>query len=93
MGRLCQYLSFYPDDVARFMYEHKISSATLGGHGLGGKIALAAACYHYDKVTGYFGLDTTPMDQYNHEAIRELRGVLHQAKTLNIRRGYNAINA
>ena len=33
--------------VARFMYEHKISSATLGGHGIGGKIALAAACYHF----------------------------------------------
>jgi pimeloyl-ACP methyl ester carboxylesterase len=28
------------------MYTNKISMATLGGHGIGGKIALAAACYH-----------------------------------------------
>lgn len=56
------------NDVARFMYEHKISMATLGGHGIGGKVALAASCYHFDKVTGYFGIDSTPMDQYYHEA-------------------------
>ena len=48
------------------MYEHRISMATLGGHGIGAKVALAAACYHFDKVTGYIGLDTTPMDQYYH---------------------------
>jgi pimeloyl-ACP methyl ester carboxylesterase len=52
------------------MYENRISSATLGGHGMGGKVALAAACYHFDKTTGYFGLDTSPMEQYYHEPIR-----------------------
>jgi pimeloyl-ACP methyl ester carboxylesterase len=52
------------NDIIRFMYEHKISMATLGGHGLGAKIALATACYHYDKVTGTFGIDSTPMNQY-----------------------------
>ena len=41
--------------------------ATLGGHGIGAKIALAASCYHFDKVTGYFGLDSSPMDQFYHE--------------------------
>jgi pimeloyl-ACP methyl ester carboxylesterase len=66
VGRGGKYNNNYLDDVARFMYEHKISMATLGGHGIGGKVALAAACYHYDKVTGYFGLETTPMDQYYH---------------------------
>jgi len=44
------------------MYENKISTATLGGHGIGGKIALAVGCYHSDRVTGYFGIDTSPMD-------------------------------
>lgn len=73
MGRRCQYSIFYVDDVARFMYEHRISSATLGGHGIGGKVALAAACYHFDKTTGYFGFDTSPMEQYYHEPVRELR--------------------
>jgi pimeloyl-ACP methyl ester carboxylesterase len=67
MGRYGKYISYYEDDVMRFMYEHKISMATLGGHGIGGKVALAASCYHYDKVTGYFGINTTPMDQFYHE--------------------------
>ena len=49
------------------MYEHKISMATLGGHGLGAKIALAAACHHYEKTTGYFSIDSSPMEQRYHE--------------------------
>ena len=54
----------------RFMYQNKISMATLGGHGVGGKIALATGCYHMDKVTGYFGLDTTPMNHFYHEPVK-----------------------
>jgi pimeloyl-ACP methyl ester carboxylesterase len=46
------------------MYKNQISMATLAGHGLGGKVAFATACYHFDRVTGYFGIDTTPMNQY-----------------------------
>ncbi len=52
------------------MYEHQISMATLGGHGIGGKIALATASYHLNKTTGYFGIDSTPMNQYYFEAAR-----------------------
>lgn len=63
----CQYNL---DDVARFMYEHEITTATLGGHGAGGKVALATACYHMNRTTGYFGIATTPMDQYYFEATR-----------------------
>lgn len=37
----------HANDIARFMYNNHISMATLAGHGIGGKIALAAACYHY----------------------------------------------
>jgi pimeloyl-ACP methyl ester carboxylesterase len=73
------------------MYENRISTATLGGHGLGGKVALAAACYHYDKVTGYFGLDSAPMNQYYHESVRELRKYLNFLETLNINRPYASI--
>lgn len=75
------------------MYENKLSTATLGGHGLGGKIALAAACYHYDKVTGYFGIDSTPMNQFYHEPVRELRQILDTLSELNINRSYASINA
>ena len=65
--------------------------ATLGGHGLGGKVALAAACYHFDKVTGYFGINSTPMDQYYHESVAEVRGYLNFLQGLNINRGFNSI--
>lgn len=41
--------------------------ATLAGHGIGGKIALATGCYHYDKVTGVLALDSTPTNQYYYE--------------------------
>ena len=36
----------------RFMYENKISTATLGGHGTGAKLALATGCYNPERVTG-----------------------------------------
>ncbi len=39
-------------DVVRFMYQNKISTATLGGHGIGAKLALATGCYHPDRVSG-----------------------------------------
>jgi hypothetical protein len=38
----------------RFMYENKISTATLGGHGTGAKLALATGCYNPERVTGNF---------------------------------------
>lgn len=75
------------------MYEHKISMATLGGHGLGAKVALATACYHFDKVTGYIGIDSTPMDQYYHESYAELRGYLNILEGVNTKRSFNAISA
>lgn len=55
------------------MYENKIGTATLGGHGVGAKIALAAACYHHNHVSGYFGLNSSPMNQYYHQSFAELR--------------------
>lgn len=73
------------------MYEQRISMATLGGHGVGGKIALAAACYHHDHVTGYFGLDTTPMNQFYHESFAEFRKCFDLLGGFNINRSYPAI--
>jgi len=73
------------------MYEHKISMATLGGHGIGAKIALAAACYHYEHVTGYFGLDSSPMNQFYHDAFGDLRRCTHALKDFSTQRSYPAI--
>ena len=43
----------HANDILRFMYQHKISMATLGGHGIGGKIALATGCYHSERSSVY----------------------------------------
>lgn len=52
------------------MYEHSISMATMGGHGLGAKIALAAASYNLNRTTGYFGINSSPMNQFYFEAAK-----------------------
>lgn len=64
------------NDVVRFMWENKISTATLGGHGFGGKLALATACYNYSRVTGVINLDTAPLDHRYHESFREFKGYI-----------------
>lgn len=73
------------------MFQHQISMATLAGHGMGAKVALAAACYHFDKVTGVCLLDTSPMNQFYHEANQELRSYLNELKSLKLSRPYSAI--
>lgn len=80
------------DDVARFMWEHKISTATLAGHGIGGKVALAAGCYHAERVTGIAAFDTSPMNQSFIEPYQELNGYLHTLKELNTDRSLTSIN-
>lgn len=66
--------------------------ATLAGHGIGGKIALAAACYHHDKVTGYFGIDTTPTDQYFFEPYQELRKYIESLSSISLLRPFTSIS-
>lgn len=66
------------------MYENQISTATLGGHGIGGKIALAAGCYYPERITGYIGLDTAPLDHRYHESYKELKNYVIALKTVNL---------
>jgi len=80
------------NDVVRFMYKNKPSTASIGGHGIGGKVALAAACYHSDYFTGYFGLDYTPVDYKNYEAFGEVKGYLNAVKNLDLMRNKAHIN-
>lgn len=54
-------------DVMRYMHANKISTATLGGHGIGAKLAIATGCYHPNRVTGVFALDGAPLDHRFHE--------------------------
>lgn len=82
----------HANDIARFMYTHRISMATLAGHGLGGKIALATACYHSEKVTGYIGLDSVPTNQYYFEPFHELRGYVKNMRDISLSRPFTSIS-
>ena len=53
-------------DLERFMYENKIGSATVGGHGLGAKIPLLLGTYRPELVTGFFGLNFSPLNYRYH---------------------------
>jgi len=78
------------DDVARFMWEHKISTATMAGHGIGGKLALAVGCYHAERVTGVMALDTAPLNHSYMEAYQELNGYLSALRSINMNRHAHA---
>lgn len=79
------------DDVVRFMYENKISTATIGGHGLGGKLALAVGCYHSERVTGVFCIDSAPLDHRYHEAFREFKNVVNEAHKVDLEKSRTEI--
>ena len=67
--------------------------ATLAGHGIGGKIALATACYHHDKVTGYFGIDTVPYNQYFFQPYQELRNYIKDLSSISLTRSFTSISS
>lgn len=67
------------------MYKNQISTATIGGHGIGGKVALSAACYHSDRFTGYMGVEYAPVNYQYYEAFREVKTYLNAVKDLSLR--------
>jgi len=71
-------------DVERFMYENKIGSATLGGHGLGAKQALLMSCYNDQYVTGFFALDYSPTDYQYFEFAHAQRQFLEALSKLDL---------
>lgn len=79
------------DDLVRFMYHHRISTATLGGHGVGGLIALKAATRHFDRFTGFFGLDFTPLDYNRFDAFHAVKRGLKNLAQINLHKPRAAI--
>lgn len=72
------------NDVARFMHENKISTATVAGHGFGGKLALAFGCYHLDRVTGVMCVDTAPLDHRYFESFKEFKSNISKASEIDL---------
>ena len=70
-------------DVERFMYQNKIGSATLGGHGLGAKNALLFSCLKPTYTTGFFGLDFSPQDYKHHRFAESTRDMLNNLSKID----------
>ena len=52
---------------------------------------MAVGCYHADRVTGVFSLDSGPLDHRHYEAFREMKDVVKFAHELKLNRGRNEI--
>lgn len=61
------------EDIERFMYQHKITMATLGGHGFGAKNAMVLGTYRPHLVTGILSYDYAPQDYTYFRAAATLR--------------------
>jgi len=69
------------DDIERFMYLHKLTSATIGGHGFGAKNALLAGCYKPNLVTGILAMDWAPQNYHYFRAGHSLKSNLDVLKS------------
>ena len=56
------------NDIVRFMDDHNITMATIGGHGHGAKVATATAINHMNRFTGVMCLEGGPIDHKYYEA-------------------------
>lgn len=75
------------------MYENQISTATLGGHGLGAKLALATGCYHSERVTGVFCLDSAPVDHRYFDSFVELKNYVQKCRDIKLNADRKDIDA
>lgn len=71
------------NDIERFMYQHKITMATVGGHGFGAKNALMAGCFKHDLVTGILAYDYSPQDYCYSRVGNNFRGLLTKLNALS----------
>lgn len=81
------------DDVARYMYNNNFTCATLGGHGLGAAFALRAAIEHYDRTSGFFAIDYTPVNYNHYQVVRDLIALLKRLSDVNLSTSKGAIFA
>ena len=68
------------------MYENKIGSATLGGHGLGAKFSLLLGCYRPELVTGFFGLNYSPLNYRYHSFAQEQKKILSSLSEMDLKK-------
>lgn len=71
-------------DIVRFMDEHKLTMASIGGHGFGAKVATATAINNMNRFTGVMCLDGGPIDHRYHEAWHELCKYIESVNSIQL---------
>jgi pimeloyl-ACP methyl ester carboxylesterase len=71
-------------DVERFMYDQKITMATLAGHGFGAKNAMVTGCYRPELVTGVLALDYAPQDYTYFRVGHTYREIVNKLGKINL---------
>ena len=71
-------------DIERFMYSHKLTTATLGGHGLGAKNALLAGTYRSHLVTGILAFDYAPQDYKYFDVAHSYKAIADSLKHVEL---------
>lgn len=71
-------------DLERFMYNHKITMATVGGHGLGAKNALLAGTYKSHLITGVLAFDYAPQDYKYFEIAHSYNAIVKGLKDISL---------
>lgn len=70
-------------DIERFMFQHKITMATLGGHGFGAKNAMVVGTFRPELVTGIFAYNYAPQDYTYFRPAATLREVAKKLADLD----------
>ena len=71
-------------DIVRWMDQEQITTATIGGHGFGAKVAAATAINNMDRFSGVIQLEGGPIDHKYHEAYQELEAYVKLASSLRL---------
>ena len=77
-----EYAETVANDVERFMYQHKITMATLAGHGFGAKNAMVTGTYKPELVTGILSYDYAPQDYTYFRAADNFRNAVKSLEPL-----------
>ena len=60
------------------MYQNYISTASIGGHGLGGKAALLSSIYKPINITSYIGINYSPVNYNYYEFGKRFKIILNE---------------
>ena len=79
-----EYGAAVANDIERFMYTHKMTTATIGGHGLGAKNALLAGTFKSQIVTGILAFDYAPQDYKYFDIAHSYEAIIKGLKDISL---------